>query len=1519
MLLATLTVACIIAVQSSGVQTWLAEKALEKLNGKLDGEIKVGRIMADPMKAVVIKDLAIIDKHPFKDSSGLAPADTFFRADCIAARFSLRTLLGGNICISAAKVRGGAFNLVIEPSADSAASLINLKRIFRLAGNPDKEKKDSGKDIFSIGDVRLEAMTFTMKNFNRDASQFGYEGMNWYDLEVDDINLKGRNLKMKGAVMQGVCDMMSFREKSGFRCHHMSGSTKVGNGKTIIEGLRIIDDWSDISIPKFVMSYRDTGAWSDFLNAVRMTGRIGRSTVSMKTLKFFAPALKDFALTASIEGGIDGYVNDFSLSGIQFRTTDLDSFSSGHDRGISGELDGSVTGLPSTTAMLIDADVKSLGFTARGLERFIKGWAPSAKLDLGKICKGEKIVFRGRARGPLNRLHAAGTLHTEFGKADVSATLRNVTDIARPLKIGGTVRTEKLDIGKIIPGIPVGECDMRTGLDATIAKDSLTVNLDSLLVDGLDVLGYRYSGIAAAGTFAQDAFDGRIVCSDPNLNFLFQGIFSLSTKTRNALYRFYANLGYADLHALNIDKRGVSKMSMSTQANFTRISGEDIIGNIGIKDIVLEDEHGRHEVGDVDIASHMGDDLNRVRLNSGFAEGTYVGSKFLASFIRDLMKVTAERELPSLQTGKSGPWNGERYDLSFTFHDTKDILSFFAPGTYIADSTAVKLKIDRGGNMESQVKSGRIAFKDKYLKNFHLYADNSGGRLGGSVSAGEISAGPIKMKENRLDFTAEDDSLHLDFRYDNRSELPNRGEIHLGGRVFRDSSDSLCAKVNFLPSHIYLNSKRWDIQSSDMTFGGKHIGIGKFTAGGDGQEIMLSGGYSPTEADTLRMKMDKFDISMLNAFTGMDLQIRGFVSGNAVLISPAEDRSGLLLGMTCDSASFGGAEVGTLRMGSVWNEEKHGFNYVLRNQLDGRQNINAYGNFYPGTKLLEGKVSLDGLNLKYGMPFLNSIFSDMSGSVSGEVSFRGPVDSLDIHSENLRLNRAGMKIGFTNVEYTADGPVTLDSKGVKFENIAISDRFHAEGTVSGGILWDHFRHMTFDTAIKFTEMEALHTGAADNPVFYGDISATGTVGITGPLENIMLQADASTAKTGALHIPLNSSSSASHSNLLTFTEPYKEVTIDPYEEMMRKLTEKEKMHSSFGVKMKIRATPEVTASIDIDQATGNVLTGRGSGLIEIGVRPSDGAFTINGAYNIVDGNYHFVALGIASRDFSIQEGSTVKFNGDVMDSDLDIKALYKTKASVGTLISDTTSTARRTVECGIAITDRLSSPRLAFSVNVPDLDPTTQARVETALNSQDKIQKQMIALLVTNSFLPDEQSGITNTTSSMLGNITEIMAGQLNNILQKLNIPVDFGLDYQQNTSGSDIFDVAISTALFNNRVIVNGTIGNRQYAQGETGTEVVGDLDIDVKLDRPGALRLNLFSHSADQYTNYLDNTQRNGVGFTYQKEYDNFIDYIRNLFRSRKKRRQMESDRQQENLERKDVRILINAEDTSSEKRRK
>ena len=199
------------------------------------------------------------------------------------------------------------------------------------------------------------------------------------------------------------------------------------------------------------------------------------------------------------------------------------------------------------------------------------------------------------------------------------------------------------------------------------------------------------------------------------------------------------------------------------------------------------------------------------------------------------------------------------------------------------------------------------------------------------------------------------------------------------------------------------------------------------------------------------------------------------------------------------------------------------------------------------------------------------------------------------------------------------------------------------------------------------------------------------------------------------------------------------------------------------------------------------------------------------------------------------------------------------------------------------------------------------------------MQKQFLSLLLSNSFLPDEQSGIVNNTTLLYSNVSEAMANQLNNIFQKLDIPLDLGLNYQPNEKGNDIFDVAVSTQLFNNRVVVNGSVGNKQYNSGGT-QDVVGDIDIEIKLDRSGSFRLNLFSHSADSYTNYLDNSQRSGVGLTYQTEFNNLGQFFRNMFMSKARRQAARQAEEQAIIDGGKVELKIEAkENNNKDERRK
>ena len=413
------------------------------------------------------------------------------------------------------------------------------------------------------------------------------------------------------------------------------------------------------------------------------------------------------------------------------------------------------------------------------------------------------------------------------------------------------------------------------------------------------------------------------------------------------------------------------------------------------------------------------------------------------------------------------------------------------------------------------------------------------------------------------------------------------------------------------------------------------------------------------------------------------------------------------------------------------------------------------------------------------------------------------------------------------------------------------------------------------------------------------------------MNSLRLSVDAVTARTGTLHIPMtNSTNATATTDLLRFKEPEKEVIEDPYELMRAERQMKENLKNDLRINVNVSASPDVTVFVELDESGSNQVTATGSGIINLEI--GDNLFNINGDYTLSGGQVDFSALGIVNKTFEIENGSNIHFNGDIMQSSLDIDAIYKCKATLSNLLSDLNSSEnRRDVNCGIQITGKLINPEIGFSIDVPDLNPIMQSRVQSALSTDDKKQRQMLSLLLTNSFLPDEQSGIVNNSSMLYSNVSEAMANQLNNILHKLDIPLDLGLNYQPTEQGTDLFDVAVSTQLFNNRVIVNGNIGNKQTAIGGTQNDVVGDVDIEFKVNNSGTMRFNLFSHSADIYSNYLDNTQRNGIGMTIQTEFNSLKKAIKDLFSSREKRKTAKMENEQKALNTEKVVLNVTRDD--------
>lgn len=1469
--IASLLFACWILVQTPAVQTFAAKRVVASLGNVLNGRIEFSKVHIKPFTALVLKDFVILDNAPEDDWLG-NKLDTIAKAGSVVTTFSLKGLRNdGIVHLKRVSIQDGMFVL----ASDARGS--NISRLFKKS----EVKKDKKPLDIKLETDRVQIRDFRFRMVNKKSeAEFRDYGLDWKNLDVSAQDLQVHDLTFDGERVVGSVEKLRVSERSGYQILSLSGKATIEKGRTSIMSLRIQDLWSDFSMNEYAMEYSSVASFSNYMEEVLMTGDAINGRVDMRSISYFAPSLRKMKSIVNLRNAhVKGLVKDLSIKNFTFS----ESLS-----GVSGTLDGRMSGLPDINRTTMDFKIRGLGFTTEGFGQFIKGFAPSASLDLSRFASGTLFHFTGNAKGTLNRLRAKGNVTSSLGSLTADVNLRDLIEKGKAIGLGGSISAMNLDVGHLAGIKQIGETTLRGAMDMSFGKGQTSLRIDTLFVEKLSALGYDYSNIIAAGTYSDNAFDGRIVCGDPNLNFLFQGLFTLSDKTRNGLYKFYASIGYADLHALNLDKRENSKTSGRINANYMNISRGDLLGDLDILGLTLENDNGKHEIGDICIKSHSNNNVNRINITSSFVNGSYVGTKPFTGLIKDVQGLTVQRELPTLYKGKAAKWGNDEYDLKLDVSDARDILSFLKPGLYIAQGSKIRLNIAKDGNLTASVNSPRIALNKNYLKDIDLSIDNRDSSLNASMKSSSVTVSGLCIQNSNLMLLAKDDKFGAGFTYDNGTEPVNKGEIHLSGKLGRERHGALAINAKTHPSYIWYNDDAWNISESTIDLIGKDVRIENLTAISADQSIKINGGYSSTANDTLSVNIVKFDLGLLNNFLGDSFGLTGLATGHAIISSPWKGNAGLMMNLTADSTEIAGQRMGTLRLAGSLDNGK--MRVLAKNDIDGKRTLDVRGDYLLKNKEINATADFDSLNVGYIEPLLSSVFSEMGGSLSGRIRVSGPTDSLSLESESTRFEDVLLKVGFTNVPYYVSGPFSVTDQGLSFDNVTLKDRFDGTGTVTGGILFDHLKNIRMDTGIKIRGVEAINMTEHDNQAFYGHLFASGDVQVKGPFEAILLDVNARTDKDGHLHIPIDNASNDGKNDLLTFKQAFKEVLIDPYEAMMSKMSSGSAKGNDIGLKLRVNATQGTETYVEIDRAAGNVLSGRGQGTVDIEVRPARDLFTINGDYTLRSGNFHFNALDIAKRDFTISEGSTIRFNGDVMDSDLDIKGIYSTKASVATLIADTTAvSARRTVNCGIGISGKLREPKLSFSIDVPDLDPTTKSRVESSLNTEDKVQRQFLSLLISGSFMPDEQSGVVNNTNMLYSNVAEIMAGQLNSILQKLDIPLDLGLNYQSSESGTNIFDVAVSTQLFNNRVIVNGNVGNREHS-GASSTEgdVVGNLDIEIKLDKSGQLRMNLFSHSADDYTAYLDNTQRSGVGIAYQREFNTFKEFFRNLFSGRRRREQ-------------------------------
>jgi hypothetical protein len=247
----------------------------------------------------------------------------------------------------------------------------------------------------------------------------------------------------------------------------------------------------------------------------------------------------------------------------------------------------------------------------------------------------------------------------------------------------------------------------------------------------------------------------------------------------------------------------------------------------------------------------------------------------------------------------------------------------------------------------------------------------------------------------------------------------------------------------------------------------------------------------------------------------------------------------------------------------------------------------------------------------------------------------------------------------------------------------------------------------------------------------------------------------------------------------------------------------------------------------------------------------------------------------------VQPGGTIAWEGDPSRARIDMLAKYRTQTNPSPLL-DNPINRTIPVELNISLTGELEHLDPLFSFEFPNVSSTLKSELQYRLDSDDK-QNQALFFLATGGSFRNRNSGEFNPS----GTIAERLNGIVNNIFGDSNGNLNVGINYEAGTNNPDYrtdsrFDFKLQTKI-SDRVLINGKVGVPVGNSGATETVVAGDVEINFLLNEDGTLTANVFNreNSIRNFGEDIGYTQ--GVGLSYNVDFDTFRELIRSLFKKK------------------------------------
>ncbi|MEP1032092.1 translocation/assembly module TamB domain-containing protein [Ekhidna sp.] len=1407
----------------------MAQKVLKIISTKTNHEISIDKVKISWLDRASLEEILVKDLQ----------SDTLIYSRSLTINYSIKDIIYGDY-LSVEEISADDLRLkLIKPDS---LSRLNLSEFLNALKKDTVKKKSKPIHVDQI-DLKNLKLSLRDKTKTPDESKLDFANLSF---RIPDFSIVELSL-VSDTISGDIIQMNGYESNSGFTITELSTNFYLSNQSLSIDDLNFRTPTSYIS-DSLEFFYNGLDDFGHFVDSVSFILHFNNSRISQTDLKLVLGTDK-INEDITIDGILWGTVGDFNIEETRF----------GYGRSyfVGGV---SCFGLPVIKQTFILADITDSHVLPADLRPYIGNYADN-------LSQMGRIDFTGSFAGFLNDFVARGDFITNQGSVHTDINLK-IPNNPNNMSYEGNLEFKNLNIGAFFQNEIAQVVNLKATINGRgIKPENAEFDLKALIYKS-GLKGYIYDSVEVDGKFAKNYFEGGFSVNDPNC--------SLSGA---------AQIDFRQIHEvlnanIKVDKINADKLQLTSRA----ISAHGKL-QLEVMDIDIDNFSGRLTIDSGSLSIDQKEvELDSIRVSAIFEDSTRVIQMSFPGF-----NSTLKGEFKISDALKDIPIMAARYASELKLnHDTTKYevsgesykLSLYAQIDNISRYIdSLKLPFTLGGKtiVESTFRQSKNANISLYIQSdtftigtseFHqpVVEINGSSDLDASdiltnfiiESSKQVFAGMPDTEELLLEGVWYGNSIDITTHI---SQPGTASDVRVESNLML-YQDSLVIKM--LPSDIKLLNDSWTFNPTNkIIITSDRASISNLEIYDSSESIVVEGIYADSTETNITVSTEDLNMNKVGLFS--EAEIGGFLNGNFKMFRQSKDEAFKFDGaFLLKNLIYDELEVGDISGSSKWNPANRS---VFTKVEVERKNVNAIeveGYYYPSKKndQLDFDIKFDDADLKMGEPFLKENFSNIDGVASGSLRLLGTFTKPYVVGSFNILN-GGLTVNYLNTHYSFAGQVNFDPNVIRLSNFDLVDRKGSNAIVTGSVQHTTFQDFMTSITIRANNFEFLNTTTIDNNLYYGSAYGTGTIDVTGPLNDLNIKANIKTEPDTRFFVPVSEGTSVGQEDYITFVD-FSDTT-NVYEEEEFKI-------SGLTMEFDIEVTPDAYCELIFDIKTGDIIRGRGRGNLKLRL-DTDGDFSMFGPLEITEGAYNFTVPNLLNKEFDVVPGSRITWYGDPYNASIDLDATYLQRASFEGLKNpvdqDKTLLSQKVpILVILQLEGGMLSPQIDFDLQLQNESDATNENIpelSRIRNDEQELKRQVISLLFLKRFSPRES--FTLSGGGSVGNsVSEFLSSQVSYLVSQIdeNLEVEVNLA-DLNNDAFNTFQLRFAYTFLNGRLKVTrgGDFGSQDDNNDNVLNDLVGDWSVEYSLTKDGRLRAKVFSNS-DQRIQVNENQQNQEIGIS-------------------------------------------------------